>query len=365
MKDRNLLRLRLWSVDTSTEWLSWAKVIAIAAVVAIHTVGYNAVVDGARQSNLGRFAIAVDAAAVFCVPLFVMVSGALLLNPERFSSTRAYYRKRALRIIPALLFWHLFYWIFLVVVLDADVSPARFVINAMNGRLYTGLYYFWIVLGLVAIVPLLIPWISQTRRRHVAVAGFALAGIPALTVFTHDWRGGEDVWVETAWTWWIFYTGLFLLGWAFRSVVLTRRWTLVGLVGILALAALFAWVWRNPSAPQLLARILKGDYYGGATCIYAILVFVVLHSLIAHYAVFSALVRGRAARLGRTLGDATLGVFVLHGAVLVLVIRSHALGTDNVAPSGFALIARYLVVLGGTYAVILVARRIPWIRNLT
>lgn len=61
-----------------TAWISWAKFFAIAAVVALHIFGATAVSVSAGSSGLGDVAIYVYKTSLFAVPIFVMVSGALM-----------------------------------------------------------------------------------------------------------------------------------------------------------------------------------------------------------------------------------------------------------------------------------------------
>ena len=77
----------------ATAWLSWLRFIAIVGVVSIHTAGYTAAAAGARDRLEGQLAIALDIGAIFTVPLFVMISGALLLDPKKFHGTEDFLRR--------------------------------------------------------------------------------------------------------------------------------------------------------------------------------------------------------------------------------------------------------------------------------
>ncbi len=347
-----------------TEWISWAKVVAIAAVIAIHTVGYNAIVEGARSDWLGRAAIYFDKATVFCVPLFVMISGALLLDPARYRGAKDFLMRRGWRLVPAIIFWHAFYFLVIRVVMHRYISPWDYMVAAMNGKAFQALYYFWIILGLVLITPLLMPWIAQARRKHVLLAGGTLALMPVLTVATHALRGRTDVWVETPWTWWIFYAGFYLLGWAIRDLIVTSWLLACAIVLVVALSVFGAFAWGNPDLPSWVGTIAPTSYYTLGTLIYTVALFVVLHSLIARVRPFTRLAAGRPARVGRTMGDATLGVFALHSALIVALIQ---MGWPTETPAvdyAWQLLARYVVVFVATYVIVLIGRRIPFVRRV-
>ena len=88
-------------------WIDYLRVIAILAVIFIHssTSFYS------RFNQIGPpdwwLANLLNSASRFAVPLFVMISGALLLG--RNETIGGFYRKRAIRLLPAIIVWNLFY----------------------------------------------------------------------------------------------------------------------------------------------------------------------------------------------------------------------------------------------------------------
>lgn len=345
-------------------WISWLRVIAIAGVVTIHTAASTTAIDDARGQWRGLAAIVLDIGAVFTVPVFVMVSGALLLDPRRYRGARDFLRKRAWRLVPAILVWHLFYLGFRYWYKDETFTWNQVVNEFLNGRTYTALYFFWIVLGLALITPVLVPWIATASRKAVLVAGAAAAAMPILTMATLELRGTAVTWIVTPWTWWTPYLGFYLLGWALRGVVL-RGFALAGVaVAAAGLGAMTIWQWNNPDAPHWLQTISPVTYYGLGVHLYAITIFLLAQGLIRPGSLLGPLARPRTASLGRLLGDATMGVFALHLAVLGVVVGEQWIGNDLAAASVAELLLRIAVVLVATYAIVLVARLIPGLRRV-
>ena len=348
----------------STTWIAWLRTVAIIGVVAIHSVGFDAVGEDARETAHGTLAIWLDIGAVFAVPVFVMLSGALLLDPRRYRDHGTFLRKRAARLIPALVFWHLWYWA-LVSYKNGAILPWRdAVVRAVDGSLYTALYFFWIIIGLALLTPVLIGFVSTSSRRAILIAGFGLAAIPALSLATMRIRGAPVVLVDTAWTWWFGYLGLYLLGWGLRGIRLRGIVLAAATCATLALGALGCWQWRNPDAPALLQTISPVSYYGSGTILYAIGVFLVAQGLIQPDGVLRFLTRGRAARLGNLLGAATLGVFGFHLTIVWLLPQ---LGVGGDLPAAGALgpmLGRLGLTLLISFAVVLVLRRVPFVRSV-
>src|SRR6185437_5668911 len=97
----------------SRRWeLDGLQVAAIAGVLAIHIFGMLVVNDDWAGTGRWWAAVAVDMGSIWVVPVFVMISGALVLAPSAHAAGPvAFYRKRFVRILPALVVWHLVYLI--------------------------------------------------------------------------------------------------------------------------------------------------------------------------------------------------------------------------------------------------------------
>jgi surface polysaccharide O-acyltransferase-like enzyme len=87
-------------------WLDYLRVFAILAVITGHVI-----VDFYDQGNLRRaewwLLNIIGTPARAAVPVFVMVSGALLLGKP--CTLADFYKKRAMRLIPPMIFWNLVY----------------------------------------------------------------------------------------------------------------------------------------------------------------------------------------------------------------------------------------------------------------
>ena len=348
----------------ATAWMSWLRVMSIAAVVTIHTVGGNAVAPNARETLTGQLAILLDLGGIFAVPVFVMLSGATMLDPARHSAPWPFIRKRLARLLPAIIFWHLWYFAIRVIVLDQDLPLSKALQQTMNGHLYAALYFFWIVLGLSVIAPVLIPFVRENGRRGALIAGVAASLMTTLTMSTYAFREATVVFADTAWTWWIPYLGFFLLGYGLRRVVLRGLGLSAAVVGTIAFGFLITWQWRNPDAPTWLQEGAPVSYYGIGVLVYSCLVYLSFQGLIQPDGPLRLLTGPRAIRLGRLLGDATLGVYALHLTVLLILRRGGWIGGEDPSSSGEAMLLRILFVLVVTYAIVLTLRRVPFIRRV-
>ena len=89
-------------------WLDNARIAAILAVVILHSA-VSGVVDTDLGSGYWWAGNLYSAFSRWCVPVFVMISGALLLSPARQESLGTFYRKRMSRVLWPFLFWSAFF----------------------------------------------------------------------------------------------------------------------------------------------------------------------------------------------------------------------------------------------------------------
>jgi len=104
-----------------------------------------------------------------CVPLFVMLSGALLLQPSKLNeSIRVFFKKRFNRIGYAAIFWSAVYLLWAFFVSQTPVTPD----NVVNGTLYSifsgSYYHFWflyLIIGLYLLTPIFRAIVSCDQQK--------------------------------------------------------------------------------------------------------------------------------------------------------------------------------------------------------
>lgn len=294
------------------------RIVSILGVISIHCFG-GLVNNGAvRGSGSWWLASVLDTGFVWVVPVFVMVSGALVLDPRMHADgPGGFYRKRLLRLGWAFVFWQAFYLIVVYMGLShAPLSWGGAAALIYAGNTYTHLYFLWLIVGLYAVAPLLFAFLRDGGPRRAPL--FALVVIIATTlvyvgasVLTHV---GSPTSVRLmALTQWVPYVGYFLAGWALREVCLSgvrlvaaSAGTLAALVGAILLHA-------EPARLPVLQALLPVHYLGPLVVVAAIGVFVVGNSIGARVRP-SAATRRAVARVS----DSVFGVYLFHFFLLVL-----------------------------------------------
>lgn len=131
-------------------YLDFLRVIAIFGVIIIH-VASQGFSKSAISQNYWLGLNFWDSLSRICVPLFVMISGALFLNPERKIKIKHLFRKNIWRITTAYIFWNIFYAIYSFYIQGAG-RAAIFKILVSG---YSHLWFLPMIVGLYLIVPLL------------------------------------------------------------------------------------------------------------------------------------------------------------------------------------------------------------------
>lgn len=331
---------------TRTAWMDSARVLAIVAVVLIHVLAPTVEGRGVEVGGAAWWvANVLNASSRWCVPVFLMVSGALALDPRRVARPRDFYRRRWQRIGIPLVFWTVVYLAFRQYVLGAGLTLDRAAVDVARGTPFLQLYFLYVLAGLVLITPFL-----KVITRHAtwrmqlgfAVVMLGLGIVDQLATYV----GG--VGEANAATRFLPFVGYYVLGWVLRDVVLPRHrlvWTAAAWVLSVAVVATLAAV-RDFGAV---------GRYG-----YDFLSPPVVVMSVATYLLMHAVLRRGWDRL-RPVAPLAFGVFLVHGA-LVYGVR-HVTGVPGdlvgVVASAVGLTAAFTVVSAGITWVLL---RLPYVR---
>ena len=168
----------------SIGWIDMLRVAACILVVFAHCCDpFVAHFDANREMFLtGVFA---GSLARPCVPLFAMMTAALLLPIGEGTTLNSFYKKRIGRIIPPLVFWSIAlpliaFFYFTVMnpeTANPQLSVADYTAGTLAQRLYTfifnfnfdttPLWYLYMLIGLYIIMPIINSWLVQATQKEI------------------------------------------------------------------------------------------------------------------------------------------------------------------------------------------------------
>lgn len=156
-------------MNTKQIWPDYLRAIATIAVIMLHV---SAPILGQFNElqiytwNIGNF---YDSLTRFCVPIFFMLSGALLLNKDY--ELKYFIKKRFLRIIPPFIFWSLVYVIYDIIERDKDFNSVIEMVYFFIRKIFHGgqyhLWFIYTIMGLYLFVPILRKWIKNSTKKEI------------------------------------------------------------------------------------------------------------------------------------------------------------------------------------------------------
>lgn len=153
MQAGDVKQRQLWEIIMRKAWLDYLRVIALLGVVTGHIAADFYRMYGEVSMADWWLSNMINASMRFVVPVYVMVSGALLLG--RSWSMDEFYKKRAVRLIPPLLFWNLVY-LGIYVYEGMDMRTLLWTLKALimvNGYVAPHLWYLSMFVCLMLFVP--------------------------------------------------------------------------------------------------------------------------------------------------------------------------------------------------------------------
>ncbi|WP_372007168.1 acyltransferase family protein [Paenibacillus chitinolyticus] len=235
-----------------SRWI-YTDVLRIAAMIGVVLIHITAPIIGIR-SDIGDIhywwtAHIINAAFRWSVPVFVMISGALLLAHGRNESAMSFYRKRLGKLLPLFLLWSMIYYLWDLRKEMHSFNWDQLATGLVKGTLHYHLWYVYMIILLYLITPLLRVLVRRVPPRavfYIGGAGLAFSNLATLA----GWKSWSFVIDASSLPG---YIGYFLLGYVLSRVELDKgkRRLLYGfgLLSFMAIAGGSHWILSTyPSA---------------------------------------------------------------------------------------------------------------------
>ncbi len=348
------------------ERVIYADVLRVAAslgVVSLHTVYVSWIMFSYNTEP--RFwwltGDVVNSLFRWCVPIFVMISGMLLLNPAREEPLGLFFRKRMARVLIPFLFWGVFYTFWSLRTIPEVLSrPGIFkdlAIGLVEGPVYYHFWFLYLIIGLYLVTPILRPYARNASDSNLNyflflwLLGTGLYGF--LGRFAHVEVGFS---IQLA----MGMAGYFIMGFHLNRMDVTlRRRRLLYLLALAGMAVAAGGTY------YLTARNAGGfdDYFFGYlspnTMVVAAAVF-----LFFKYVRWDRLLAPSRPARARVLrwSEASFGIYLVHAMVLDILMYAHVNGSLIHPLFGIPLTIALTLVL--SYAFVRLLQSLPYARRL-
>jgi len=332
-------------------WLDNSRILAIFAVVVLHAA-VTPVADAPLGSAYWWAGNVADAFSRWCVPVFVMISGALLLAPGKTESAGTFYRKRIARILVPFLFWSAFYllWVFVKGRLKGSPPSGADLLHRLAiGEPYYHLWFLYMLVPLYLVTPLLRQLVAQSPRSRLlklTLLGFALAALNAILARILPRSGTFFP------AWFLAYVPYFLLGHLIatdpRQPPRAALWIILSGTGLLTASGCHALASR--------AGLATGLYF------YDYLSLTVIPMAASCMYLLKSWNRPLAgAHRTRQLSALTMGVYLIH-PLFIEVLQRAGFGTLDFNPI-LSIPAVAAAAFAGALAVSYLIARVPLLRR--
>jgi surface polysaccharide O-acyltransferase-like enzyme len=200
------------------------RTVAIIGVILLHASGQWLITSQeiSQLTPLGALRWSVvdiyQSIGVMGVPLFLMLTGALLLQPEKSESLSTFFKKRWIRIGLPLVFWGAIYFVWVFLVLKWPFSIDAVIQGILNGP-YTQFWYIYVLIGLYLLTPILRVIIAhggQTIIKYFIVLWLIGTAILPFFALLTPFTLSSNIFTITG------YVGYFVLGVYLLSVHIRR-----------------------------------------------------------------------------------------------------------------------------------------------
>lgn len=364
------------SVNTTHSlYYDYIRVCSIVAVVVLHVA--TRVVQTFPPPDMADwwFANILDSACRWGVPCFIMLSGSLLLASHEVEPYTFFFKKRIRRIGIPLLFWFIVYFVWLGFWHRQTVDLHFIVGSLISWGPYYHLYFFYIIIPLYCITPLLRTQIREGRTGGLKIAGalFLFLGmsnsliycikdfvwfplhIPVIVHFLLSLMG---------------YLGYYIAGYFVNRLVLSRRNNRLAQVFFIVACmttALGTFVLFRNFNPQKTIVLYLYDYFSPTCVVMTFCIFLMIKAWKTK-STYGPKMHSVNQWVRRIFSPATLGIFLVHPIVLDILekflpisptMRNHAIHLSQWIRIPLLTFMTLLLSL----VVIVCMKKIPYLKN--
>jgi len=169
-------------------WIDFIKSVAIILVIIIHSSSPILYQYPAVNINNWDFANLYDSMSRMAVPLFLMTTGALLLN-SKTESLSSFYKKRFFKVLLPLLIWSLVYILYKYFILKNNLNILDHFLKSLLRPEYYHLWYLYMIIGIYLFLPIFKIFVSHSNTNlqiyFILLWVLSVSVLPTIQKFTN------------------------------------------------------------------------------------------------------------------------------------------------------------------------------------
>lgn len=328
-------------------------IMNIFACIAVITLHHNGIVHSFKNTIAWKESLVAECVFYWAVPVFLMISGANLLNYREKYSTKDFFKKRIVRTVIPWIAWSIImlFWKLNTGQIELEEKSLGYIVELIANYKVESVYWFF---GALFACYLAIPVFSALVKERkilwyvVALNFIFLSCLPALKTW-FDFQWGLSVPVTGSL---IIYV---LLGYLIETSKLNRcKRILIYILGLSGLLFRFVYTYINSMKTQVTDTSIKG--------------YVMFHAVFLSVAVFVWLKNVRwekwlpewLIKILPQISSCSFGVYLIHKIVMYYERNIFELSTESHIWRIAFIPVTYLVSLG----IIFILKKIPVIKNI-
>lgn len=340
--------------QTSIFYIDFLRFIAAIAVITIHVLGPFRYLYGEIPDSEWLAATGLNSLTRWAVPVFMLISGALLLSTKKPFETKYYLTNRLSKVVVPFIAWTVIYAVVGGFMLDevftgqwnAD-NAFKILAESPTEPVWYHLWFFYDFIPLYFVIPFLMPLLKQAAPEHIKLALVAWA-----VLFTMHWFKVDSFLQQNL----VLYTGYLVLGWYLfnrDNRPQLKMWVIAGSV-MLILNFFGSW--------QL--AIEKGGYSSFYMGYKTLNTAVIAGMLFVLAQVYADKIQGKCRILISLISTYSLGIYLIH-PLLLIPIRELSNGFYAFFGTNWIAIPMItLVILVVSLILTMILVKVPVIRRL-
>ena len=341
---------------TRVDQFSWMRIIACFAIVILHELFASTTPNyfgGVMSEGDWMFEYIAEHMLMWAVPVFLMVTGALQLDPDRELTVRKlfskYIRRVALALVVFTLIFSILDWAF-----DATYDGTPFLVDWIKdlflGHSWAHMWYIYLLIGIYLLLPFFkAGWnhLDDAGKKYLLIvllifnACVAMANY-AMGATDGEYAGGIAFGIHL---YTIYPVYLFLGDWLMRHRM--KLGTAIALTAVCsAVLIIFAILQRG--VDQTTSDMMD--------CIHQYSSIFVAGQAIGAYAMM-LYIKAPAGKLIRTVDDCTFGIYIIHMIGIHLIMKWLGWNPYMYGPFAFLMMAIVLFIV--SFALTWLIRKIP------
>ena len=335
-------------------YIDFLRFIAAIAVIVIHVLGPFRYLYGEIPDSEWLAAAGLNSMTRWAVPVFMLISGALLLSTQRAFQCEHYLTKRLSKVLIPFVGWTIIYSLLGGFMIDGvfteqwvSSTTTEILKNSPTEPVWYHLWFFYDFIPLYFVIPFLIPLLKKASPDHIKLALLCWA-----VLFLMHWLKVGSFLQQNL----VLYSGYLILGWYLFNR--DNRPQLKGwlIAGVSMLLLNFAGTWFLAIEKGAYSSFFMG-YKTLNTAVIGGMLFVLAQA-------YADRVQGKLRALVTLISTYSLGIYLIH-PLLLIPIRDLNNGFYELFSSNWiAIPALTVVTLVLSLVLVMLLVKVPLIRRL-